>query len=109
MLRIRLSTNEDMVPIGPARRRQEFVSPGPSHQPVLTLAAGVRVDSLAGMAVSGWRSSHEWRTPALRLVGCGRQEWPTSARSALEPGYSMDELLPWNYMLIEPRGRLRLY
>ena len=60
MLRIRLSTNEDMVPIGPARRRQEFVSPGPSHQPVLTLAAGVRADSLAGMAVSGWRSSREW-------------------------------------------------
>ncbi len=36
-LRTDLSKNEDMVPIGPARRRQEFVSPGPSHQPVLTL------------------------------------------------------------------------
>ena len=46
-LRTRLCTNEDMVPIGPARRRQEFVSPGPSYQPVLTLAAGIRVDSLA--------------------------------------------------------------
>ena len=49
----------DMSPIAPARRRREFVSPGPSNQPVLTLAAGIRVDSLAGMAANGWRSSRE--------------------------------------------------
>ena len=46
-------------------------------------------DPVAMMAMSGWRSSREWRTPALRSVGCGRQEGPASTRSALEPGYLM--------------------
>lgn len=62
----------------------ESESTRPSHEPVLTYSAGIRVASPARAAARHWRGSHECRTAAGRWAGSGWLNRCTGVQSAIE-------------------------